>query len=116
VISSLTISLGRRFYRLYSGDVSPEILSEARSDFKEDFDDFFSRVSVSDPVIRLAMQFVEKYSLRGYDSVQLATAVALQNLLRLSNGREVAFVGADKVLNEAARKEGLTVINPNEQQ
>ena len=30
-------ALQRRFR---SGDVSPEILSEARSDFKEDFDDF----------------------------------------------------------------------------
>jgi len=60
-------------------------------------------------------QLIEKYPLRGYDSVQLATAVAFQNFLRASNGREVAFVGADKVLNDAARKEGLTVINLNEQ-
>jgi hypothetical protein len=52
---------------------------------------------------------------RGYDSVQLATALHLQNTLRAFNGREVAFVGADKILNGAAKNEGLTVINPNEQ-
>jgi len=105
-------ALQRRFR---SGDLSPEILSAARSDFKEDFDDFFSRISVLDLIIRSAMQLIEKYPLRGFDAVQLATAVSFQNLLRASNGREVVFVGADNVLNDAARKEGLAIINPNEQ-
>jgi hypothetical protein len=34
----------------------------------------------------------------------------------MSDGREVAFVGADRLLNNAAKNEGLAVINPTEQQ
>ncbi len=101
--------------RLRTGDLTPDTLADASKDFSRDFGEFFGRIPVATPIINLAMQLIEKYPLRGYDSVQLATAVALQNFLRLSNGREIAFVGADKVLNDAARKEGLTVINPNEQ-
>jgi len=101
--------------RSRSGDLSPEVLSQARRDFIEDYHDFFNRVPVSDPIITLAMQLIEKHPLRGYDSVQLASALLLQTILRALNGEEVHFVGSDKVLNHAATSEGLTVINPTEQ-
>ncbi len=101
--------------RIRGSDLSPEIFSQARQDFAEDYIEFFSRHPVTEPVIQLAMQLIENHPLRGYDSVQLATAVYIQNALRMFNGREVIFVGSDRVLNNAARNEGLTVINPAEQ-
>jgi len=107
--------LSALYRRFRSGDLAPEILSGARKDFERDYAEFFSRFPVSDTVIQLAMRLIEKYPLRGYDSVQLATAMNFQNALRMSNGQEVAFVGSDKVLNHAAASEGLTVINPTEQ-
>jgi len=106
-------ALHRRFR---SGDVTLEIFSQARQDFAEDYIEFFSRYPVSEPIIQLAMHLIEKYPLRGYDSVQLATAVHFQNALRVSNGREIIFIGSDKILNTAAKTEGLTVINPSEQE
>jgi predicted nucleic acid-binding protein len=106
-------ALNRRFR---TGDLTAEILAEARKDFGRDFAEFFSRYPVSDAIIQFAMHLIEKYPLRGYDSVQLATAVHFQNALRMSNGREVTFLGSDKVLNNAAKREGLTVINPSEQE
>jgi hypothetical protein len=105
-------ALNRRFR---TGDLTAEVLAEARRDFGRDFAEFFSRHPVSDSIIQFAMHLIEKYPLRGYDSVQLATAVHFQNALRTSNGREVIFVGSDRVLNNAARNEGLAVINPAEQ-
>lgn len=48
--------------------------------------------------------------------MQLATALQLQSSLRASNGRNVTFLGSDKVLNSAATNEGLSVINPDEQE
>ncbi len=102
--------------RMRSGDLSSEIISQARKDFAEDFQDFYHRIPVSDAIITLAMQLIQKYPLRGYDSVQLATASYLQSTLRAFNGEEVRFLGADKVLNDAAQNEGLIVINPSEQQ
>lgn len=62
------------------------------------------------------MQLIEKYPLRGYDSVQLATALNLQSVLSMFDGEEVYFLGSDKVLNNAAKNEGLAVINPSEQE
>jgi predicted nucleic acid-binding protein len=102
--------------RTRTGDLTAEILAEARKNFGRDYLEFFSRHPVSDAIIQLAMQLIEKYPLRGYDSVQLATALNFQNALRMSNGREVVFLSSDKVLNNAARSEGLAVINPSEQE
>jgi len=77
--------------------------------------EFFHRISLSDSIIALAMELIEKYPLRGYDSVQLSSALNLQFALRACNGQEVHFIGSDRVLNNAARNEGLAVINPAEQ-
>jgi hypothetical protein len=101
--------------RFRSGDLSSEAISQARQDFMEDFQHFFNRIPVSDPIIALAMQLIERHPLRGYDSVQLATAIHLQSIFSAFDGEEVYFVGSDRVLNNAARSEGLTVINPAEQ-
>lgn len=106
-------AMNRRFR---SGDLSSEIILQARKDFKEDFQDFFNRIPVTDSIIALSMQVIEKYPLRGYDSVQLATALNLQSVLSILDGEEVYFLGSDKVLNNAAKNEGLTVINPSDQE
>jgi predicted nucleic acid-binding protein len=51
--------------------------------------------------------------LRGYDAVQLATALET-NRKRLSDGLSaLVFVSADAELNNAAQAEGLEVENPN---
>jgi hypothetical protein len=110
--SEVLSALHRRFR---GGDLSSDAISRARMDFAEDFDEFFNRIPVSDQIIALAMELIEKYPLRGYDSVQLASALNLQFTLRAFNGQEVYFVGSDRVLNNAARNEGLAVINPAEQ-
>jgi hypothetical protein len=102
--------------RFRIGDLTTEIISEARKNFKRDYHEYFHRISLLEPIIDLAMQLIEKHPLRGYDSVQLATALYFQNVLSAFNGREVTFLGSDKVLNNAAKNEGLTVINPSEQE
>lgn len=102
--------------RYRTGDITSKTFTDARQDFDKDFEHFFTRFPVSNPIIRLAMHLIDKYPLRGYDSVQLATALQLQSSLRASNGRNVTFLGSDKVLNNAATNEGLAVINPDEQE
>ncbi len=105
-------ALHRRFR---SGDLTLEQFSKARKDFRNDFLNFFEGISVSGQIISLAMQLIEKYPLKGYDSVQLAIAVHFQKILRTFDGEEVHFVSSDKVLNSAAQSEGLVVIDPSEQ-
>jgi predicted nucleic acid-binding protein len=65
-----------------------------------------------------ACAIAEAHALRGYDAVQLASAVHIYNrLLSLdANPSQVSFtfISSDNELNSAARIEGLTIENPND--
>ena len=63
-------------------------------------------VEFSPAVERRARSLLEKRSLRAADALQLASCL----LLREEVGGEVAFVGYDAKLNDAARASGLTVL------
>ena len=64
-------------------------------------------------VITDAMRLSEAHGLRGYDAVQLAVALELENRFKAQNLSSIIFVSADDNLNSAAQAEGLTVDNPN---
>jgi len=59
------------------------------------------------------MRLSEIRGLRGYDAVQLATALELENRFSANNLSSIIFISADNHLNQAAQTEGLTVDNPN---
>ena len=59
------------------------------------------------------MLIADEHELRGYDAVQLASALEA-NRLRQNNGLSaITFVSADNNLNSAATAEGMAVDNPN---
>jgi hypothetical protein len=60
------------------------------------------------------MSLIEKHALRGYDAVQLAAALKVNDLCLATGLPTVVFVAADVALNSAATTEGLTVDNPND--
>ncbi len=100
--------------RFRAGDLSRNELQNACYLFQHDFEDFFVRLPVTKSVVDAGMHLIQKHPLRGYDSIQLATVVSFLNELQSRNGEYLYFVGADRVLNDAVRGEGLTVINPGE--
>ena len=55
------------------------------------------------------------HSLRAYDAVQLASAIAVNTALLTTQNNAVDFtlVSADHALNDAARQEKLQVEDPN---
>ena len=59
------------------------------------------------------MNYADKYELRGYDAVQLAAAIEIENELKAVGAASLVFVSADEDLNEVARAEGLSVENPD---
>lgn len=59
------------------------------------------------------MQIADKHELRGYDAVQLASAIETDRLRRANGLSSIIFVSADNALNSAAQAEGLTIDNPN---
>jgi predicted nucleic acid-binding protein len=64
-------------------------------------------------VLEEACQLVQKYPIRAYDSVQLASAIVLLSYFQQARSANFTFVTADARLMEIARMTGLEVINPN---
>ncbi len=89
----------------------------AITQFKSDFSRDFNTIDITAKIISQAVNLSDKHSLRGYDAVQLASA--LEIYLRLDalgidfSLTPFTFVSADNGLNAAAISEGLSVENPN---
>ena len=88
-------------------------LSDLLADFRFDFKKQYQRAALTNAVIATAMRLAETYRLRGYDAVQLATAVELHKSRVAARLPPAVFVSADNGLNAAARKESLAVDDPN---
>ncbi len=68
---------------------------------------------VRDSVVALAVGIAERYGLRAADSIHLSTMIEIQRASAPTETRLVALI-ADKSLLEAARDEGVTAVNPEE--
>lgn len=75
---------------------------QARDAFRRDWVGF-ERVAVDDHVHRLVDVVLERYPLRGADSIHLASALRVRELMQ----DEVTFACADLALLAAASQEGL---------
>jgi hypothetical protein len=81
--------------------------------FRRVFKDKFFTTEIDSNLLEEASVLAEKYALRGYDAVQLAAALFVQNRRGRIGATSLIFVSADNALNQAAQAEGLTVDNPN---
>ncbi|CAN5208370.1 hypothetical protein BH20ACI1_BH20ACI1_11020 [soil metagenome] len=81
--------------------------------FLRDFNNRFGVIKIDDALLRNAIYLAQTHVLRGYDSVQLASAIALNAKLSKLGLSPFIFVSADNNLNSAAQVEGLAVDNPN---
>lgn len=100
--------------RLAAGSqISDRVRTLASAEFKRDFAKGYVVVSVNTPLIQIAMRLAEQHVIRGYDAVQLASAMWVKD--RLSNSAiDLVFVSADAALNKTAQAEGVSVANPND--
>ena len=74
----------------------------------------FTLIPVSDHIIELAVDLTGRHPLRGYDAVHLATAVILNRALHEADAPPLTFVAADTRLCDAAGREGLLSVDPNQ--
>jgi predicted nucleic acid-binding protein len=100
------------FRRLRMGDLQPEDAQAVARRFKGDFGRTYRVIEVTAEVVERAMNIAEARALRGYDAVQLATALELHRLRQETNLLLLTFVSADGNLNEAAEAEGLLTDDP----
>lgn len=80
-------------------------LRKVVEDLDRDWENYFI-IEVTDGIIRAAGDIAEKYLLKGFDSIHIASAVNLKSKIR----GEVYFSSADAKLNRAAGKEGIKVL------
>jgi predicted nucleic acid-binding protein len=107
VISALT----RRFKE---GDLTQLEVDQACDELSQDCATYFV-VDVTGQILEAAVSNARNYSLRAYDAVQLASAIAVRTALLVTQGNVPGFtvVSADHALNDAAGLEGLRVEDPN---
>lgn len=88
-------------------------LATVLANFEFDFHNQYQQLAITDSVTAMAMRVAEVYRLRGYDAVQLATAVELHAARESAGMPPLVFVSADQLLNSAAASSGLFVDDPN---
>lgn len=86
------------------------------ADFRHDFANQYQIIEVTEAVVTRAMSLIETRVLKGYDGVQLAAAVEINNLITAigmpAGVPALTLVAADDQLNTAASAGGLTIENP----
>jgi len=97
-----------------NGDIPTSDYNKVRKVFQRHFQRRYMLLRVTKDVIQKAMDLTHNHPLRGFDAVQLATALILENNLKRSGLPGITFVCADKNLCNAARAEGLTTEDPND--
>ena len=73
----------------------------------------YELIALSRYTIDRAVNLTQNYRLRGYDAVQLATALIANEALVAASLPALTFVAADSDLVKAANTEGLATDNPN---
>jgi len=84
----------------------------ALSRFLQDCDEHFVLLAVDRAVIDRAVELTQHHRLRGYDAVQLATALLANVELISQELPSLVFVASDKDLLMAAEAEDIPVDNP----
>lgn len=94
------------------GGVTPEQRDRILSRFLQDCAEHFVLLPVDRLIIDRAVELTQQYRLRGYDAVQLATALVTAETMQTQNLSAPIFVAADRDLLTAAGTEQLSVDNP----
>lgn len=95
------------------GAFSTTQFAKANARFRRLFKKQFRILEIDEPLADESAQLAEKHFLRGYDAIQLATALEVQRIRTRLGASPLTFVSADNDLNNAAQAESLLVENPN---
>lgn len=99
--------------RRKNGDLTPADAAATLSDVRADFASDYQMIEITAALVSQAEALADRHALRGYDAVQLAAAVQVNDAYTASRQPAVTLVSADLELNAAAAAEGLGVDDPN---
>ena len=94
------------------GGITLQQRDRALSRFLQDCDESFLVLPIDRPVIDRAVELTQNHRLRGYDAIQLATALVTSEALQSQNLPAPVFVVGDDDLLAAAGAETLPIENP----
>ena len=100
--------------RLRAGATAPADAAQAISAFRNDLQLRYEVAALSASLIEEAMNLAELHGLRGYDAIQLATAIRIEAGMTASGIGPLTLISADLELNQAAQAEGLLTDDPNQ--
>jgi predicted nucleic acid-binding protein len=95
-----------------AGRFSPQDASAIIQAFQNHFSSQYRVVLTVPAIVQQAMDLAQRHGLRGYDAIQLASALAVQRELAAYGADPLVFVCSDHELNSVAQAEGLRVENP----
>lgn len=114
VASITTVEVTAALARRERGQqLSTNDFDTAMRQFRSDLHSIYETVDVTERLIAQAMVIAETHALRGYDAVQLASALAINTELLTAGLPAITLVSADLELNLTAQAESLLVENPN---
>lgn len=88
------------------GHLSRSQYTLACRQFEQEWEAYI-RVALSDEVLRVSRDLIQRHPLRGFDAIHLASALTLGDAL----GEDITFFAADDRLLRAAEAEGLEALN-----
>ncbi len=97
--------------RMRVGSLEAAAAAKAINRFEREFSNRYLLIEISPQVIQKAMDLAKAHNLRGYDAVQLASAIQA-NQDRISiGGSPLIFISADGHLNEACAQLNINFSN-----
>jgi len=103
--------------KVRNGETTETNARAVTEDFRFDFASQYQIIEINDVVVDRAMLLIENHKLRGYDGVQLAAAIEINDQLLavgmpMTGVTALTMISADVDLNAAAAAEGLVVESP----
>mgnify|MGYP001115488097 CR=1 FL=1 len=95
------------------GGITRKERDDAVALFLSHCDAEYALVAITRSIIDRAVSLTQNHKLRGYDAVQLATALVANEALTAAGLSGLTFVAADHDLLTAANVEGLDAENPS---
>lgn len=97
-----------------NGEIDQALYQELILKLRKEFPLFFLTLQLTPDLVQLAIDLTTRHPLRGYDSVQLGTAILANETLMKANQSLLTFISADVKLNQIAAAEKLSVDDPNQ--
>ncbi len=96
-----------------SGSFSRQERDDALTLFLQHYHTEYEVTAIDRTILERAVNLTQNHRLRGYDAVQLATALLTNELLTAAGLSALTFIAADHDLVAAASAEGLDMDDPN---